>query len=66
MSKLDFLDHQVWTAFAENKSALKADREPVPQGRQSVAQGEVLGSDHNQEQSRRGRQSVNLVLIGFS
>ena len=26
----DFLDQQVWPAFAENKSALKADREPVP------------------------------------
>src|SRR6202012_1195607 len=30
LSKLDFLDQQAWTAFAENKSALKADREPVP------------------------------------
>src|ERR1700761_7619879 len=30
LSQLDFLDQQAWTAFAENKSALKADREPVP------------------------------------
>jgi hypothetical protein len=30
LSKLDFFDQLVWTAFAENKSAIKADREPVP------------------------------------
>src|ERR1700722_16730282 len=36
--RLAFFDRLIWTALAKNKSATRADRDPVPQGRLRIAQ----------------------------